>query len=85
MTLTHVHIEYKAKNRSHREDDSFLFVHVEFKVLQLFQLEQFKVSWMFVSGCQIRGSSRRLELGELAEKNDRFHAKRVGEITQGDL
>lgn len=63
MTFTHVHIEYKAKDGSYR-DDSFLFVHVEFKVLRFFQLEQFKVSWMFVSGGQIRGSSRRLELVE---------------------
>ena len=85
MTLIHIHIEYKAKDGSYREDDNFLFVHVEFKVFQFFPQEQFKVCWMFVSGGQIRGSSRRLELVELTEKNDRLQAKRVSAITQGHL
>lgn len=62
MTFTHIHIENKAKVGFYREDDCLGFVHVEFEVLQFFQLEQFKVNWMFVSGGQIRGSSRRQNL-----------------------
>lgn len=68
MTFTRIRIEHKANDGFSREEDSFIFVYVEFKVLEFLQLEQFKVSWMVVSGGQVRGSSRRPELAELLEK-----------------
>lgn len=69
MTFTHVHTEHKAKDAFYREGDSFIFVRVEFEVLQLFQLEQFKD----LSEVCVHCSDKRIKQGaECVEKTFAF-------------
>ena len=42
MTFINVHEEHKAKDGFYRDGDSFIFIRIEFEMLQVFQLEQVK-------------------------------------------